>query len=164
MNKSYASLFDVITNGGKAQHGKQNAALKSRGWSDIEIRTARACENGTIGTLNEQTDNNVINYFNQYLRRKKQYNFDDVQPRENNVWPQQNISPEFTSFFKDLNVHDAPVETDNKITISLTLEEFNAVMLLASKAKATNDKKTMFGAAIHKVYDTFSAAMQKQIN
>jgi len=61
----YAELFRVLSTGGdsKAVRSKRNAKLRNLGFSVVDIRTAMACLNGTLQVLNEETNEEVINYF-----------------------------------------------------------------------------------------------------
>lgn len=72
MNKDrIESLFRIIeeTGNSKGVRSKINKQLKEKGYTEIEIKTVRACLNNTLNLLLE-TDNSVIDYFN---KEKSEY-------------------------------------------------------------------------------------------
>jgi len=59
-------LFETLLNSGtsKSNRSKFNTRLKENGFSDTDIRTARACLNNTLNDLNEIKSQKIIDYYN----------------------------------------------------------------------------------------------------
>lgn len=63
--KRVAKLFEDLKLSGQSGNAraKANAKLRMEGYTDIEIRTARALLNNTIDMLNEKKDQAVMDFF-----------------------------------------------------------------------------------------------------
>ena len=71
-SKDFGVLFSELTSGGssKAVRSKKNTRLRQHGFSIVEIRTAQALLNGTLGLLNEETSEGVILYHKERHRHQ----------------------------------------------------------------------------------------------
>jgi hypothetical protein len=67
---SKSDLFKTLLSFGssKSVKSKTNAKLREMGFSEMEIRTARAILNKTIHSLNEELSEEIIDWFNQHSK------------------------------------------------------------------------------------------------
>jgi len=67
---NYKELFEVISTTGtsKANRSKYNSQLRASGWSDAEIKTARACKSESMECLSKnEIDQKVVEAYQLYV-------------------------------------------------------------------------------------------------